>query len=483
MMASMRYVRGEAESNHKKVDPSPSFGERDNKWLSSDRIAKNIWEGRGRGRGCARSSVNPSGPCGRGGGRGRGRFSTNTFVRESVGSLKRDLRPTSNSNLSDIRGAGGGSKKWVRKTDEQLSEIEKSGDTVTVSEKIGPMQDKLVSSENSVSTCEEFQAKVIDESQKNVLEKRGRNKLVLKHESSDVDQSLSRSMPLQQDTGFSETTAVDVDHDAYSFNRTAHNMNGYGQRAPSFKHVQKANTNPVKNLTWKRKYSELLPQSSAGEADNRLIQRNEGKRNNRKVIGARRILLVHDVPKTDVEENRGTEQESSVDEPDKLKSEVAVEKSAQEGAPKQKTFTDFCYRDTGRGRGGRVRGPLRGRGNFRGGRVSGGRSMGLVRVKPENLATMPICPTFRRGVPCNNPKCTLRHDVSSEASRPICVFFQRNGMCSKGDQCPFRHVKVRWDAEICPTFQRLGYCEDADCVLRHVTTTKKLRPDSSSSPA
>lgn len=477
-MASMRYVRGEAESNHKKVDPSPAFGPGGNKWLSSDRIAKNFWDGRGRGRGCARSSANPPGRGGRGGGRGRRGVSTNTFVRESVGSLKR----ASKSNLSDIRGAGGGSKKWVRKTDEQLPEIEESGDTITVSENIGPMHEKLVSSENSVSTSEEFQAEVIDESKKNVLEKRGRNKLVLKHESTDVDKSESRSMLMQQDSGFSETTAVDVDRDTYSFNRIAQNMNGCDQRAPSFKQAQKANTNPVKNLTWKRKCSELLPQSSAGEADNRRIQRNEGKPNNRKIIGARRILLVRDVSKIDVEENRSTEQESSVDEPNKVKSEVAVEKSAQQGAPKEKNFTDFCYRDTGRGRGGRIRGPLCGRGNFRGGRVSGGRSMGLVRVKPENLATMPICPTFRRGVPCNNPKCTLRHDVSSEASRPICVFFQRNGMCSKGDQCPFRHVKVRWDAGICPTFQRLGYCEDADCVLRHVTA-KKPRPDSSSAPA
>ena len=136
-----------------------------------------------------------------------------------------------------------------------------------------------------------------------------------------------------------------------------------------------------------------------------------------------------------------------------------------------------CFLRCG-GRGGRGRG--RGRSSGRGGgRATAGKNMGLVRVKPDNPSSTPICQTFRRGLPCKNPKCTLRHDVSTEASRPICVFFQRAGMCSKGDECPFRHVKIRWDAEICPMFEKVGYCEDADCVLSHVVA-KKPRAESSS---
>lgn len=127
----------------------------------------------------------------------------------------------------------------------------------------------------------------------------------------------------------------------------------------------------------------------------------------------------------------------------------------------QKTMTDFQYNNiSARGRGGRDR----------------GKTMGLVRVKPKNPSDTPICPTFSRGLPCNNAKCTFRHDVSTEASRPMCVFFQRNGMCSKGDDCPFKHVKISWDAEICPTFDKLGYCEDESCVLRHVAC-KKSKPN------
>ena len=140
----------------------------------------------------------------------------------------------------------------------------------------------------------------------------------------------------------------------------------------------------------------------------------------------------------------------------------------------QKTLTDFCYQDTGgRGRGGR--GVIRGRGRGRGrGRPTVKGNIGLVRVQDKNLSNTPICPTFRRGMPCNNSKCKLRHDVSTEASRPICVFFQRNGMCSKGDDCPFRHIKVPWNAEICPMFQKVGYCEDVNCRLRHMDAKKSL---------
>ncbi len=145
----------------------------------------------------------------------------------------------------------------------------------------------------------------------------------------------------------------------------------------------------------------------------------------------------------------------------------------------QKILTDFCYQNTGRGIvrcSGRGRGRGRGHNFIHGGKESCGKSIGLVRVKPHNLLSTPICLTFSRGLQCNDVKCRLRHDVSTEASRPICVFFQHNGMCSKGDECPFRHVKVRWDADICRAFSRVGYCEDSNCLLRHVAT-KKTRID------
>ena len=157
-----------------------------------------------------------------------------------------------------------------------------------------------------------------------------------------------------------------------------------------------------------------------------------------------------------------------------------VSDDTQQSPGLQKTLTDFCYQDTGRGGRGTGRGRGRGIRGGRGGRSAARGNIGLVRVKTADPSSTPICPTFRRGMPCNNPKCKLRHDVSTEASRPICVFFQRNGMCSKGDECSFRHVKISWDAEICPTFQKMGYCEDANCLLKHVDA-KKPRIEASSS--
>lgn len=137
----------------------------------------------------------------------------------------------------------------------------------------------------------------------------------------------------------------------------------------------------------------------------------------------------------------------------------------------EKSLTDHCYKDTGRGIGGRGRG--RGRGRLAGRKGGRGGNIGLVRVQPSNPSETPICPTFRKGLPCNDPKCIYRHDVCSEASRPICVFFQRNGMCDKGELCPFRHVKVNWNAAICPSFAQFGYCEIDGCTLRHVIEKKK----------
>jgi len=186
--------------------------------------------------------------------------------------------------------------------------------------------------------------------------------------------------------------------------------------------------------------------------------------------GARRICLPAppSIPEAGISTNPSEKEKQH-----KSDGESALETNKSFSNPKhlpsEKTLTDFCYQDTARGGLGRGRGMGRGRQSARGGRGS----MGLVRVKPQNASLTPICPTFRRGLPCNNPLCTLRHDVSAEASRPICSFFQRNGMCSKGADCPFRHIKVAWDAEICPMFEKTGYCEDPDCLLRHVSVKKK----------
>ncbi len=94
------------------------------------------------------------------------------------------------------------------------------------------------------------------------------------------------------------------------------------------------------------------------------------------------------------------------------------------------------------------------------------RSMGLVRIAPDNSA--PVCPSFSRGIPCTKPNCTKRHDVSIESATPVCSFFQRHGQCLKRDSCPFRHIKINPHASVCEQFSRLGYCEDQDCTLRHV---------------
>lgn len=132
------------------------------------------------------------------------------------------------------------------------------------------------------------------------------------------------------------------------------------------------------------------------------------------------------------------------------------------------TLTNFAYRETSssnRGRGGRSR-SSRGRG--------GHNHMGLVRVNPDQN-NIPICPTFLRGVRCENELCRKRHDVPIEAARPVCSFFQRHGQCLKGSHCPFRHVKVNAGAMLCPSFNLLGYCDDKQCVMKHVIANKSIK--------
>lgn len=72
-------------------------------------------------------------------------------------------------------------------------------------------------------------------------------------------------------------------------------------------------------------------------------------------------------------------------------------------------------------------------------------SMGLVRVQPDETRT-PICPTFLRGIQCQDQYCRKRHDVPKEFAVPICSFFQRHGQCLRGESCIFRHVRN----PICP---------------------------------
>eukprot|EP00533_Pseudo-nitzschia_delicatissima_P012755 CAMPEP_0197274860 /NCGR_PEP_ID=MMETSP1432-20130617/13183_1 /TAXON_ID=44447 /ORGANISM="Pseudo-nitzschia delicatissima, Strain UNC1205" /LENGTH=328 /DNA_ID=CAMNT_0042740699 /DNA_START=80 /DNA_END=1066 /DNA_ORIENTATION=- len=95
------------------------------------------------------------------------------------------------------------------------------------------------------------------------------------------------------------------------------------------------------------------------------------------------------------------------------------------------------------------------------------KNMGLVRVQP-NEKTTPICPTFLRGLHCQDQFCRKRHDIPKEYAMPVCSFFQRQGQCLKGESCIFRHIKVNAKAMVCPSFAMLGFCEDEQCAMQHV---------------
>eukprot|EP00531_Pseudo-nitzschia_arenysensis_P007063 CAMPEP_0116134116 /NCGR_PEP_ID=MMETSP0329-20121206/10476_1 /TAXON_ID=697910 /ORGANISM="Pseudo-nitzschia arenysensis, Strain B593" /LENGTH=453 /DNA_ID=CAMNT_0003628809 /DNA_START=75 /DNA_END=1436 /DNA_ORIENTATION=+ len=95
------------------------------------------------------------------------------------------------------------------------------------------------------------------------------------------------------------------------------------------------------------------------------------------------------------------------------------------------------------------------------------KNMGLVRVHP-NEKTTPICPTFLRGLHCQNEFCRKRHDIPKEYAMPVCSFFQRHGQCLKGDSCVFRHIKLNAKALVCPSFAMLGFCEDEQCPMQHI---------------
>jgi len=105
------------------------------------------------------------------------------------------------------------------------------------------------------------------------------------------------------------------------------------------------------------------------------------------------------------------------------------------------------------------------------------KAMGLIRVQP-NEKTTPICPTFLRGVECQNQYCQKRHDVPRDCAMPVCSFFQRHGQCLKGDDCVFRHVKVNARAVVCPSFSLLGFCEDNECTMQHTRVSRGVSKNS-----
>ncbi|KAL7501328.1 hypothetical protein ACHAWT_011133 [Skeletonema menzelii] len=274
------------------------------------------------------------------------------------------------------------------------------------------------------------------------LERRSRHKLVMKKNESGMS-SPNDHVTVRSQTKTEEKGTLDVQKPEQNLERKGRHklVLKKDETEPISKSNQSRSTEDNTIYSWKRHPTELaaLPKNDEDETKSKQDEVQSGPPVKRKrpetFLGPRRILLSSAATEERQDTVLGTNEQP------------------------QKTMTDYQYQDTS-ARGGRGRG--RGK----------GKAMGLVRVKPKNPTETPICPTFSRGLPCNNVKCRLRHDVSTEASRPMCVFFQRNGMCSKGDDCPFKHVKISWDAEICPTFERLGYCEDQGCVLRHVASKR-----------
>ncbi|KAL7539296.1 hypothetical protein ACHAWF_006370, partial [Thalassiosira exigua] len=559
-MASMRYVRG-------------SGGGRDSARGGPQIAAR----GGGRGRGGAQFPSRGGG-AGRFSGRGRGRFS-HSFVRGASAHV-------SGKGRSDGPGIKG--NKWVRGSGEGGSEESKDANATNLEVSTAPGAEtskssagdasnekpemaatensslerrgkhKLVmkneSSEtatsralaggadfNQSSSGEHPQESERQQSMTNCvassesteiagtrlssLERRGRHKLVMKHESSEIrGRTLVGDIDIEQIPSGDRSQASDRQSKATHFEgKVSHSWKRQSLQAPNEVQSDETANNPSDELNFttgvgggkdsvaglssntnmerrgfgklvlKRNDAKNIDATDAGSQSQPEIisrkrlapgeNRKSASHTNRRHTnhsGPRRISLVKpslDSPtaQPDGDANAPKAQQSS-----QTKETSHVGSDEQKVPSSEKTLTDFCYQNTGGGRGPRRgRGRGRGRSSARGGRASGTGNIGLVRVKSQNPSTTPICPTFRRGLPCNNPKCTLRHDVATEASRPICVFFQRNGMCSK-DDCPFRHIKVRWDAEICPTFQRVGYCEDPNCSLRHVVA-KKPRIDSASS--
>eukprot|EP00984_Skeletonema_dohrnii_P018983 scaffold8991_cov155-Skeletonema_dohrnii-CCMP3373.AAC.28 len=461
---SRRFVRGA---------PPSSNGGGNNKWTSSSSYHHSS-RGRGRGQGRGRSF-----------GRG-GRFSNHSFVRnEAPTASNKWVRPANdekqvgddneadatinaksdelavfpaentirdeskNKHLSDAK-----AEETITSSEQNLERrgkhklvIKKNNETEI------PLEGKVEGTFDPVPT--EYKAEEISSDvhkPEKHLERRGRHKLVMKKNGPAVS-SLTEHVTLRAETKTEEKITLDVHKPEQNLERRGrHKLVIKNDETETLSKLnQKQSNEDSGKYSWKRKSVELTAPSNDEETDatkQNGIQ-NESKRAASRTsphVKRKRQDTIHG-PRRICLSSAATEEGKDVDGMDEQP---------------QKTMTDFQYKDASASGG-------RGRGRGK------GKAMGLVRVKPKNPSETPICPTFSRGLPCNNAKCKLRHDVSTEASRPICVFFQRNGMCSKGDDCPFKHVKISWDAEICPTFERLGYCEDEGCVLRHVASKRSKK--------
>ncbi|KAK1737076.1 hypothetical protein QTG54_011943 [Skeletonema marinoi] len=467
---SRRFVRGA---------PPSSNGGGNNKWTASSSSSSYHNSARGRGRGQGR---------GRSFGRG-GRFSNHSFVRnEAPTASNKWVRPTNTEKqvgddnqadaTVDVKSdelAGFPAENTIRdgSKNKDLSDA-KAEETITSSSDVHKSEQNLeprgkhklvIKKKNETEIPSEDRVEgIIDpvptESTEEIssdvhkldkhLERRGMHKLVMKKNEPAIS-SPTEHVTLRAETKTEETITLDVHKPEQILERRGRHklVTKTDETETMSKSNQMKSTEDSGKYSWQRKSAELSAPSNDEETD---ATKQDGIQNERAAsrtsppVKRKRPDTIHG-PRRICLSSAATEEGKDADGMDEQP---------------QKTMTDFQYKDAS-ARGGRGRG--RGK----------GKAMGLVRVKPKNPSETPICPTFSRGLPCNNAKCRLRHDVSTEASRPICVFFQRNGMCSKGDDCPFKHVKISWDAEICPTFKRLGYCEDEGCVLRHVASKRSKK--------
>ena len=386
---------------------------------------RGVYRGRGRGRGYARGSSR-----GRGGG---GRTPYHTGYPNNKHINKKWVRETPNDDDENGLKGSTSSAGYPIKSNISVSNSTTDGNSKSTSSSY-----KWKRQSPATNTSESnFTSGHSNEAASNIGTI-GEEKTTVKVDSNDMKQSASVSTQSK-----SSNTHVSLVNQSNTWKRQSSEIDDDSSNRKHAVFAQKGDN------SWKRQKT-ISEKKITPRKDERSPAVHNRKRKHTGTSGPRRINL-----------SISKEEGGALDSEDEDKNDITL----------QKTLTDFCYQDTGRGRGGR--GVIRGRGRGRGrGRPTVKGNIGLVRVQDKNLSNTPICPTFRRGMPCNDPKCKLRHDVAAEASRPICVFFQRNGMCSKGDDCPFRHIKVPWNAEICPMFQKVGYCEDANCRLRHVDAKK-----------
>lgn len=310
----------------------------------------------------------------------------------------------------------------------------------------------------------------------NKLKKIGRNKLVLssKHNPSGDSDSKERPASKVSATSSAITQTSKIDHQDNSpentNNKTEENKSSaMGNMIHTGSHKLILDKSESSSPTAFKKMAKTQPKWDASSGNNLRGGRKRQPPGNGPTI--KRIKI--SVPAAAKEDgaSKGSEEEDLSEKVGESKTKGKKESEASDAVTE--TLTDFAYRETSssrRGRGGRFAASGRG-----GGRHSArGPNMGLVRVNPDQSKT-PICPTFLRGVRCENERCTKRHDVPREYAMPVCSFFQRHGQCLKGSDCPFRHVKVNPRAMLCPSFNLLGYCEDEKCTMKHVSSNKTMK--------